>query len=206
MCVCVCVCVYVCVCAQVDENRNELIEFDEFAVLVESCYELSAGLAAADERYPDPYPDPYTADGYTQTGASKTEYTWPGLVFTYVIKSVFDVLTFFFSYDQKGISTVQLEVLPLDKYVCGIQSDILQQAAFVAAQTPGKGLLRQVSPSPPPPPPFSLFSNTQPRPLDKTLRFRFFLPPPPFLSFQTQRADPWTRPAAPGYDTIWDNK
>jgi hypothetical protein len=44
-----------------------LIEFDEFAVLVEGFYKLSAGLAATDERYPDPYPDPYTADGYTQT-------------------------------------------------------------------------------------------------------------------------------------------
>jgi hypothetical protein len=87
-------------------------------------------------------------------------------VFTYVIKSVFDALAFFFSYDQKGISTVQLEVLPLDKYVCGIQSDILQQAAFVAAQTPGQGLRRQVAP----------------------------FPPPLSLSYQTHSPDPWTRP------------
>jgi hypothetical protein len=57
----------------------------------------------------------------------------------------------------------------------------------------------------PPFPPFwlSLINHTAQTP-GQGLALQVFLPPPLFPLFQTHRADPWTSPAVPGYETIGD--
>jgi hypothetical protein len=64
-------------------------------------------------------------------------------VFTVLVRSIFDLLSAIWGNGDVEISTSQLEVLPLDRYVYGMQRDILQQAAFMAGTTAGQGAQRQ---------------------------------------------------------------
>ena len=125
----------------VDANGNSLIELSEFRVLYDTCLKKAAAMANSQK---DEYRDPYTADGFTVKNLNKVEYTWPGRIFTWLVKGAFDIITAVWAGDQAvEIGTSQLEVLPLDRYVYGIQKDVLQQAAFMAGQTPGQDAQRQ---------------------------------------------------------------